>query len=153
MYQLASSKPCKSNHMNNELVIDGDVTVKIIQLNQSYTYGGLIEGLPTKALNEDILNRVIVKAREECFMNEVYIVEPDENEMFYSGLNKTSFEIPNFKCIARVESLEVFKDPSAIFSGLVIVWFQESLALPIEPEILEKIKMIPYRTICAEYGI
>jgi hypothetical protein len=38
-----------------------------------------------------------------------------------------------------------------MFSSLCLIWFQEDYAFPIEKDILDKIKEIPFSKICGEF--
>jgi hypothetical protein len=44
----------------------------------------------------------------------------------------------------------VFRDTSNDYSFLHILWFQDDYAFPIDAEVLEKIKQIPFGELCIE---
>lgn len=139
--------------MNSNLIIETDKVVTIKSINQWQTYGGLLEGIPTDKMNENIINRTKKEAQELSGMEEIYLIEPKQKTIEYEG--KYPFgnpaSLPPVTCVAELWFNDVFRDTEKMFSSLCIIWFQEDYAFPIEKEILNKIKEIPYSKVCGEF--
>tara|TARA_Y100000815_G_C12973061_1_gene361197 strand:+ start:92 stop:517 length:426 start_codon:yes stop_codon:yes gene_type:complete len=139
--------------MNSNLIIETNKNVTIKRIKQWHTYGGLLEGIPTDKLNERIINRTKKQAKEFSGMEEIYLIEPKQKPIDYDG--KYPFgnpaSLPGVTCIAELWHNDVFKNPDKMFSSLCIIWFQEDYAFPIEENILNSIKEIPFSKICGEF--
>jgi hypothetical protein len=135
------------------VIIDNDVEVGIDHIDQSRTYGGLIEGLPTDRLNKTILGRVKTKAKERSHSDAIYLIEPKQTPIEYDGRYPFGkpMRLPSITCIMSVYSYKVFRDQSKMGSSLTIIWFQDEYAFPIQSDIIQKIKEIPFREICEEF--
>mgnify|MGYP001436869681 CR=1 FL=1 len=138
--------------MNDILVVGEGIEVNIKSIKQRLTYDGLLEGLPTKKLNETILIGIKEDAKKFCQLDEVYLIEPLQKQIKYDGEYPFGdpYELPNVICIVEVSYYTTFRDESKDYSGLGIIWFQENFLFPIEDAILQKIKEIPFTKICQE---
>lgn len=132
--------------MNDKIIVDGDLEVSISSLEQFLTYGNMLEGIPDQGYNEEIIYRV---GLDKDF-NEIFVIEPQQTKISYSSDNK--YTIPSVICKVTVQSTKNLKDTSKDFSSLRIVWFQDDYAFPIDKEIIEKLKEIPYYKLCGEYS-
>jgi hypothetical protein len=138
--------------MNDEIIIDGNRLVSIKSIKQSLTYDGLLEGLPTKELNERILIQVKEDAKKFCRLNEVYLIEPEQKAIEYNGSYPFGepAELPSVICIVELRCYSVFKDDSKDFSALGLIWLQDNFMFHINSNILEKIKAVPFNKLCEE---
>lgn len=139
--------------MNGNLIIEGDKEVRIKRISQSYTYGGLLEGLPTTRMNDYILASVKEEAKKFCGLDEIYLIEPQQTPIPYDGKYPfgTPMSLPSVICIIKIWYYTTFRDKEKDFSCLGIIWFQNDYAFPIDEEIVEKIKEIPFSKICGEF--
>ncbi|MGV7106843.1 hypothetical protein [Flavobacterium sp. U410] len=139
--------------MNSKLIIETNKEVTIKRIKQWYTYYGLLEGLPTDKMNERIINRTKKEAKEFSGLDEIYLIEPKQTLIDYDG--KYPFgnpvSLPGITCIAELWHNDVFRNTDKMFSSLCLIWFQEDYAFPIEKDILDKIKEIPFSKICGEF--
>jgi len=139
--------------MDNTLIIDGNLVVYIKRIMQTQTYDGLLEGLPTTRMNSRILSEVMEETKRFCGLTEVHLVEPVQTEIPYEG--KYPFgspaALPGIICIVQLHCYDTFKDKKMNYSALGLAWFQQHFAFPIEQEILDKIKDIPFRKLCGEF--
>ena len=139
--------------MNSNLIIKTNKDVTIKSIKQWHTYGGLLEGIPTDKLNERIINRTKKEAKEFSGIEEIYLIEPKQKPIDYDG--KYPFgnpaSLPGVTCIAELWHNDVFKNTDKMFSSLCIIWFQDDYAFPIEEDILNKIKEIPFSKVCGEF--
>ncbi|KOY85240.1 hypothetical protein AD998_02895 [bacterium 336/3] len=139
--------------MNNHLIIDYDLEVRIRSIQQKYTYEGLLEGLPTKEMNKNRIQRFKQEAERFCGMSHIHLIEPIETPIHYNGTYPFGepAQLPSIICIMEVGYYKAFRDMEKDYSRLGIIFFQNDFAFPIDSEILEKIKQIPYRQICGEF--
>ncbi|MBE7173224.1 MAG: hypothetical protein INR73_21805 [Williamsia sp.] len=140
--------------MSSELIIDGNKSVSIKRIQQRLTYDGLLEGLPTRKMNAHILQGIKDEARKFCYLNEIYLIEPEEKPIQYSGQYPFGepAQLPSVICIVEVRSYSAYRDMSKDCSALGLIWFQDDFMFPIAPEIIEKIKSVPYAHICEEFN-
>jgi hypothetical protein len=139
--------------MNGELIVEGDKQVTIKRIKQWHIYDGLLEGLPTTRMNNRILADVKEDAKKFCGLDEIYLIEPQQTPIPYDG--KYPFgepaSLPSVACIIELWHYTTFRDDKKDFSSLGIIWFQNDYAFPIDEEIIEKIKQIPFSKICGEF--
>ena len=138
--------------MNDEIIVDGNRQVNIKSIQQRLTYEGLLEGLPTKQMNERILIESKENAQKFCQLNKVYLIEPEQKPIQYNGRYPFGepAQLPSVICIVELHCYSVFKDETKDYSALGLIWFQDNFMFPIDSNILEKIKEIPFGKICEE---
>lgn len=141
--------------MKNKLIIEIDLEVSIKRITQRFTYEGQLEGYPNKIVNSIIRNQINNEARDYCGMNEIFLVEPIQipatNNPAYPFPD--AIELPPIVCIVELWYFGTFRDKTKDFSSLGLVWFQNDFSFPIEQEILDKIKEIPFSKICGEFDM
>ncbi len=139
--------------MKDKLIVEGDHVVDIIEIKQWLVYDGLLEGLPTRRINDQTLIEIKAHAKEFCQLNAVYLIEPIQEPIEYKGHYPFGepAKLPDVGCIVKVKSYSTFKEPTKDFSELGLIWFQKQFMFPIEEDILQKIKAIPYSQLCEEF--
>ena len=129
--------------------------IDLRELNQSLTYDGLLEGLPTKQMNAHTLGRVTKEATLFGVQFKPHLIEPDEEPIDWGRDRPYPFgdpsALPPIQCQARFESFQPARDPNQQFSGLILVWFQHLWALPVEEAVLEQIKALNWNEIAHDY--
>lgn len=133
-----------------EIIIDENVTVTIEEFFQTYTYGGLLEGEPSKNVNKMILTHLENRAKKIHELENIFIINPEPKNAESQRWN-SDCELPRITCTGLIKSREVFKDLKKDFSCLAIIWCQNDFLFPIEDDILKKIKKIPFKKLCAEF--
>lgn len=142
--------------MNSEIkhiIIDNDLEVEIEWLSQFKTYRNVIDGYPTEHRNNWIIEDILESAHKTNNPQSVYLIQP-EHKIMDDKIRKNGNpldiwkEIPNIECHLRVSSKIIFNDKNQSDSTMLIIWFQDQFAFPIDPIIIEKIKTIPYRKLC-----
>jgi hypothetical protein len=100
-----------------------------------------------------VLEHVKVEAVEICGQNEIVIIDPGDLLMLNNGkfTERYSAKLPNITCVATVWSMLNSSDELNDFYSLGVIWFQEDFAFPIDPQVLEKMKHIPFSKVCREY--
>ena len=131
--------------MSDKIIVDGNLEVYISSIEQFLTYANMIEGHPSQGYNEEVIYR---EGKDKRF-NEIFVIEPKQRQISY--LSEDNYSIPLVTCRVTVQSNKNLKDASKDFSSLRIVWFQDDYAFPIDKEIIEKLKEIPYQKLCGEY--
>lgn len=144
------SEPPKSS----KITLNSGRIITLHEIYQDLTYSGLLEGFPNKLTNKEIVPNAIKTAKQKLYDVTIpHIVHPAENPIniklsdwtkkYYEhlGIDGPS-EFPRIKCIANFESDCVNND--YCFSYLTIIWFQNDWVLPIDKNIIKKIKAIDW---------
>ncbi len=142
--------------MNSEIkhiIIDNDLEVEIEWLSQFETYGGVEYGYPAEHRNNWLIKSILKSVHKTNNPQSVYLIQPEhkiiDDEIRKNGNPLDIYkEIPYNECHLRVSSKIVFNDKNQSDSTMLIIWFQNDPAFPIDPIILKKIKAIPYRKLC-----
>ncbi len=136
--------------MNNDDVEmnDGRV-IHIENLTQTLTYAGLLEGMPSRQMNEDYLAGLRARPPARFFERACYLVRPPVRRV----LRRFNVEVgwlPRVTCQALFVSDAAARDLDASVSSLRIIWLQDSFALPIAELALEHIKAIDWAARAAD---
>lgn len=121
------------------------------ELTQRLTYEGLLEGLPTAERNKQRLDQLVADYRDKPYAGKPYLIRPKETLIEYSRDGRpypfgTPSALPAVTCIARFDSLQPARDQSSDLSGLVVIWFQEEFAFPIDATVLAQLLAIDWDT-------
>lgn len=115
------------------------------ELRQSPTYGWL-EGLPTRELNNRLLEDIVTQQRNRQH-REPYLIRPQER-FFAPGDDHTSSNtqvvLPSIACVSQFESGSPARNQQSERSELTVIWFQEEFAFPIDPAVREQIRAIEW---------
>ena len=133
----------------SKITLNSNRIITLTEIYQDITYSGLLEGLPTKIMNKEIISKV--KAHKKLWSSTVpLIIMPVETQITVSSEKKKFYDnmgegwdpmsLPRISCITDFESDPV--DNKFMFSYLTIAWFQNDWAMPIEKRILNQIKCI-----------
>ncbi|WP_406699853.1 hypothetical protein V5E97_13490 [Singulisphaera sp. Ch08] len=127
----------------------------LCELRQYLTYEGLLEGLPTVERNKKCLEQLVANHRGKLYAGEPYLVRPTETPIEYNRDGKPyPFGIPSalpaVTCIGRFESRQPARNESSDQSTLVIIWFQDEFAFPIDPSVVVQILAIDWETHAAD---
>ncbi|NMO15636.1 hypothetical protein HPC49_03045 [Pyxidicoccus fallax] len=124
-------------------------------LDQSHVYEGLLEGAPTKKMNQGILGRLLEEARN-LKAGEPYLVTPRETPIEMSErLRPYPFgepaALPPIACVGRFRSFQPARDKNCDASELVVVWLQDSFAFPIAPGVEEHLKALDWERLAHDF--
>src|SRR3954471_3113148 len=115
--------------------------VSVDSIRQWYTYGGLLEGLPTDRMNRRLIDGLLREERERG--GEPYLVPPPVRPLPQWADRPYPFGIPEalpaVACVARLSSSPA-RDQTMDGSGLTVIWFQEDFAFPIDPAVLAQLR-------------
>ncbi len=119
-----------------ELRLNSGRIVHLGELRQWEVYEWLWEGLPTKESNQRCLKRIIEENQSDY--GEPLLIEPEEMPIPYIEGKRYPFgepaAFPRIACIARFRSSPA-RDVQKDYSGLIVVWFQNDFAFPIDPKV------------------
>jgi len=122
--------------------------IQLLALDQHYTYEGLLAGLPTREMNQDMMDRLV----RGYTRPEEYGTPPLlklEQQPF--GIPErvpvlgTRARLPSVTCIARFDS-DGQLGTDDIWSVLRVIWFQDEFAFPIGKRVLQQIDAIDWET-------
>ena len=141
------------NTINNnyEITLNSGRNIILEELHQHLTYLGLLEGLPTKRINKDIISELKETANDKIWSStKPYIIKPEEriielpdNRKEYYKLRGEEYipvSLPKIISIGHFISGPISDE--FMFSNLTIIWFNEEWFDPINNKILKKIKSI-----------
>ena len=107
-------------------------------LHVTRTYGGLLEGLPTQRMNNEILATLPSRMTPLWGKRKTHIVPPSPHEK-HGGIF-----LPKLIYLAWLSSLGAIHS-DFIYSELVIVWFgAEQLDTPLQSLVSEAIRNVPW---------
>lgn len=128
--------------------------VTLRELRQVLTYGGVLAGLPTVEMNQRQLERLVADHRGKP--GEPCLIPPTEKPIDYRPRDGrpypfgTPSALPAVTCIGRFHSVLPVRDKSLDYSELVVIWFQDDFAFPIDPAVLAQILAIHWEACAAD---
>jgi hypothetical protein len=137
-----------------KLTLDNGRTISLSHLEQWTTYGGLLCGKPYKEINDSHISRALEEAASKYpAFGKPFLIEP--RRTFIPGNVQRDLppgeRIPGVTCIAEFGSGELKKPGSEAFSFLVIVWFQDEFALPIDTGVESAIEQTDWENLAADW--
>jgi uncharacterized protein (TIGR02996 family) len=121
--------------------------IRLQSLRQYSFYAGLLEGLPTREMNQREIES-LVRDEQSRRGEAPYLVEPPERPIEYKRDSPYPFgtpaHIPGIACIGQFDSFKPARDESHDGSCLTIIWFQDDYAFPIDPGVYEHIRAIDW---------
>jgi len=121
-------------------------TIDLLALDQYYTYEGLLAGVPTREMNQEMIDRLIAGYVRPAEYGVPLLLEPEQQPIVVSEQRPgrgTPSRLPSVTCIARFDSDgQVGTDD--IWSVLRVIWFQDHFAFPIEDRALRQIAEIDW---------
>ena len=137
-----------------KIQIQGDREINLTCLYQEATYTGLLEGLPTRQMNERIFHSYQEKSMKLFPNSPVFLVEPSQTPIEYHRAYPFGdpASLPPIACVGLFKS-SAFDHSVLHYTELAIVWFQREFAVPIDEAILQKIKIINWAEHAIEYEV
>lgn len=136
-----------------ELGLLSGTRIHLREFWQYLTYDGQLEGLPTEEMNEQELQHLLARYKDQPYPGASYLIRPTERRIEYSDTDPYPFgtpsALPGVTCISRFESREFASDQP--FSGLVVIWFQQEFAFPIDPAVVTQIETIDWQEHAAHW--
>jgi hypothetical protein len=117
------------------------------ELRQYSTYEGLLEGVPTREANANLLQHLISRHRDTPYPGLPYLIQPVETRIELPDALEYPFgtpaSLPRVTCVARFTSLQPIRN-NGDYSGLVIIWLQDEFAFPIAPDVMSHLLAIDW---------
>jgi hypothetical protein len=128
------------------LRLDSGRVVRLRGLNQNLTYSGLLEGTPTRDLNDDLIQRAMSEGRDHGAGRRVRLIEPPRrSDDHWSPEKRGLFAEAGIilEWLPAVTCVGWFGDAD---SELAVVWFQEEFAPPICQPVLVQLRKLDWTT-------
>jgi hypothetical protein len=142
-----------SGDERTRVVLKDGRTIRLEALRQWPTNGGWLEGGPSAAWNQRMVERTEKEAAEGALDGRVLTIPPAEIRKINHPNPRFNIEAyPDVTCVGVFHS-STARDPTADGSILTLIWFQDLMALPIAPEVVEAIRAIDWNAQAADYGL
>ena len=137
----------------------------LTRLRQWPTYYGMLAGIPYRENNNNKIARIVADAQTECLEGlTVCLIPPVATPESYRAMPASYLakcgitagqhaeqwrarhyeSLPAIVCIGHFDSGELDKPGSEPFSSMVIVWFQNEFAMPIDASVLTQIERLDW---------
>lgn len=128
--------------MSERLVLVNGREIRLHELRQVLIYSGSIGGPPTTSVNRNIVAQIRENPTNHLFGQVPYVIPPRETllELAQPLSYGTAAVLPGVRCIARFEALDPTRDGAGDYSVLVVAWFQDEFALPVDAQVLAHIQ-------------
>ncbi len=123
-------------------------TIRLLALDQYFTYEGLLLGVPTREMNQEMIDRLIARYVHPAEYGVPLLLTPEQQPLEvpeHRPVHGTPATLPSVTCIARFNS-DGQLGTDDIWSVLRLIWFQEDFAFPIEERALQQIAEIDWET-------
>jgi hypothetical protein len=141
--------------LNSSLTLPSGRTINLRELQQRYTYDGLIEGLPTAEGNRGLLES-LPRVHHHCG-RPAHLIPPKETLLNYRDPSGEPYPfgtpamLPPILCVAQFESPQPAADKDAHGSALAVVWFQDRFAFPIAEDVIKAIAAIDWEASAGDF--
>jgi hypothetical protein len=81
---------------------------------------------------------------------EPYLIPPREEILLTTRQGRQPVALPPIICTARYESLTPARNPAEDYSLLILIWFQDKYALPIDKVILDCISILDWDAVAID---
>ncbi|MFE9610370.1 hypothetical protein [Streptomyces sp. NPDC006012] len=128
--------------------------IALTSLRLDSTYAGLLEGAPTKHVNDRIIEYRLREARDAYPGRPVHLVPPPRTQGDRTALRGEPVEnLPAVVCIGAFDSKEI--DPAHnsgwYSSALVVVWFQDTPDIPSNDNAPAALRDIPWDEVAQDF--
>lgn len=126
------------------------------RIEQESVYAGLLEGLPTREMNQRLLDRLEARLVKEHTRRGFLLIEPEQKPIDYDGRYPfgTPAALPSIQVKAWLRSPGSAKDGDPNYgSSLVVVWFQDEFAFPIDEKVHEQLVALDWAKLAVDSEI
>jgi hypothetical protein len=129
--------------------------VALRALRQFLVYDGLLEGLPTREMNEWTFVEVVTEERARRPHDAgPLLIRPEQRPIEYRGGERYPFgepaAIPRVGCVGQFRPSPA-RDQREDYSQLVVIWFQNDFAPPIGREAWTHLRAIDWERHVTDY--
>ena len=160
---------CPTRHLKCLLRLDSGRNAILENLDQSYTYAGLLEGTPNKKANDWGIDVDMKRAANNPQkIGQPYLIPPVRRDYKREpGDIKAVLErmpehppeweldpewLPLVCCIGRFQS-GIVSDKSMHASFLTVVWYQDEFAMPIAANILTELQSLEWDSLATDIAL
>jgi len=119
-----------------ELTLDTGRSIRLITLEERFTYGWLLAGHATIELNRRMMDELIARHTNPECGEAPHLIEPVQTRFDVDPARAphgTPARLPEVTCIGRFDSDILPGAVDDVGSDLVVIWFQSDFAPPIDP--------------------
>jgi len=128
--------------------------VRVLEIRQSRTYEGLLEGLPTTKSNARKLENLAKTAAADYARYGAPLLLPcdetltpwDEPQPYPFGIPAT---LPGVICTARLGATQAARDGD--WSEMIVIWLQDDFAFPIAEPIMQRLVEIDWARLATDF--
>ena len=125
-----------AEHEHSEhLTFAGGVRARITELHQTRTYAGLLDGGPSPSLDQRLVDRLA----EQCSSRPGWLLLRPDRPTEPPASPRRHLPLPALRCQATLVTGD---------GELDVLWFQDALALPIDPSVLEQLRQLDFGGHC-----
>jgi hypothetical protein len=144
--------------IENSFVLSNGRRVHITQLFQRQTYYDHLVGMSTVGLNRGLIERLLEIAKERIAGATRPHLIPPKADTYPCGAGEQESAtrhpiaqiLPSITCFAQLESRVPARDPQRTMSCLTVVWFQDALAFPIDPEVHQQLVQLDWNRLATD---
>ena len=149
-------------HLRSQIVFTAGQRVNLHALHQWLTYGGWLEGRPSREWNDGIIAETLRKAEGFCAEGakpvlipperSPYLRDPSENARIPEYYSYDPEWLPAVTCIGVFRGLPA-RDQSKHIGVLTVVWFQSEYAPPIAEPSAEQPRHLSWSSLATDIEI
>lgn len=138
----------------SHLTLSSPRGIALTELRLRSTYSGLIEGVPTRKVNERIIAHLLRTAESSYPGLPVHLIPPEVTARGGSNHRGEPYEdLPAVACIGAFDSDQI--DPAHnsgwYFSALVVVWFQTTADPPTNDNAPPGLRNLPWDELARDF--
>jgi hypothetical protein len=135
-----------SNH--GGIVLSTGRRISLCELRQYSTNEGSMEGYPTSKHNKEQVEELVREHHGKPYPVAPYLIPPVEEPVKLREGEHHPYGapmlLPRITCIGRFFSLDPIPRRVGDYSGLVVIWFQNEFAFPLDPVVLSQMLLIDW---------
>jgi hypothetical protein len=132
---------------NTTVTLDVGREVTIAHLDQHLTYSGHREGVPTRELNRTLIGQIVEDFRALAPDIGFEVFPPVEQP--FPDRPPVSL-LPGVACGAILKGLGQWPDGDPCLERLLVVWFQDEYAMPIDPNVRARIAALDWASLATQ---
>lgn len=135
--------------VNGKIALASGGTIQMHSLRQWLVYSGILEGLPTREMNNRMIDALRRKARDRTG-HEPFLIDPTQESIEYDG--KYPFGEPALLPPVGCEA-DFVQSGGGYEMRLTVIWFQHDYAFPLDPEVERALVGLDWKRLAQEPAI